>query len=60
MDPDPASFPKPLEELEKFLKSHPFTHVSKVVLKPIRDGLNLEHERHGEILKEKEDKIWAL
>ena len=60
MDPDPATFPKPLEEFDNLIKFCPFTHVPKAILKPIMDGLNLEHERQGEILKEKEDKIWAL
>ena len=59
MDPDPASFPKPLEEIEKLVK-RPGLYVLNASLKPIRAALNLEHERHGEILKEKEDKIWAL
>jgi chromosome segregation ATPase len=59
MDPDPASFPKPLEEIEKLIKG-PFAKVRKACLKPVRAALDLEHERHGEILKEKEDKIWAL
>jgi chromosome segregation ATPase len=59
MDPDPASFPKPLEEIEKLIKG-PFANVRKACLKPVRAALDLEHERHGEILKEKEDKIWAL
>lgn len=59
MDPDPASFPKPLEEIEKLVK-RPGLYVLNASLKPIRAALNLEYERHGEILKEKEDKIWAL
>jgi chromosome segregation ATPase len=59
MDADPAPFPKPLEEIQKLIKT-PYTHVLRASLRPIRAGLNLEHERHGEILKEKEDKIWAL
>jgi hypothetical protein len=63
MDPDPASFPKPLEEIEKLIKqliNRPHLYSVSASLKPIRAALNLEHERHGEILKEKEDKIWAL
>jgi chromosome segregation ATPase len=59
MDPDPASFPKPLEEIAKLMKNFPRSRVS-ASLKPISAGLHLEHERHGEILKGKEDKIWEL
>lgn len=64
MNPDPAPFPKPLEEIEKLIEKlikrpHHLYSIG-ASLKAIRAALNLEHERHGEILKEKEDKIWAL
>ncbi|KAH8773098.1 hypothetical protein F5882DRAFT_505763 [Hyaloscypha sp. PMI_1271] len=64
MNPDSAPFPKPLEEIEKLIEKlikrpHHFYSIG-ASLKAIRAALNLEHERHGEILKEKEDKIWAL
>jgi hypothetical protein len=59
MDPDPASYPKPMEEIEKLIqRGDLFVYTTE--LKRIKNGLDIMHERHGEILKEKEDKIWAV
>jgi len=47
-----------MEEVEKLIQERGVIFATD--LKPIKNGLDIMHERHGEILKEKEDKIWAL
>jgi hypothetical protein len=47
-----------MEEVEKLIQERGVIFATD--LKPIKNGLAIMHERHGEILKEKEDKIWAL
>jgi hypothetical protein len=59
MDSEPDAFPQPLEETNKLIKRGGLrTKTTDLAL--IKASLEIVYERHGEILKEKEDRVLAL